>query len=86
MLDPNLLADEIVKRMKEEHHTLWLDPETHAVQHEFLQLLMSEREERIKRRKALEDKIAGSVLLSLIMGMVALIGAGALDWLRAHIK
>ena len=80
------LADKLVDRLKEHHHTLWLDPETHSTQHEFIQMLIVEREERKARRKALEDKIAGSLLLSAVMGLIYLVGSGAMDWIRSHLK
>lgn len=93
MIDASTLADEIVKKLKEDHHAVWLDPETHALQHEFIVILMEEHEERRqakiekdKRRKAIEDKVAGSLVLSLILTLVGLIGAGSLDWLRSHLK
>ena len=68
------------------HHAIWIDPEIHADQHEFLAILMQERKERAERRKAMEDKIAGSLLLGLILGLIGLLGAGTLDWLRGHLK
>ena len=80
------LAEKLVDKLKEHHHTLWLDPETHSTQHEFIQMLIVEREERKARRKALEDKIAGSLLLSLIMGLIYLLGSGTMDWIRSHLK
>ncbi|MBU0593371.1 MAG: hypothetical protein KKH74_06490 [Gammaproteobacteria bacterium] len=80
------LADKLVGKLKEHHHTLWLDPETHSTQHEFIQVLITEREDRIARRRALEDKIAGSVILSAIMGLIYIIGSGAMEYLREHLK
>ena len=44
------LAEAVVKKMKADHHAVWLDPETHASQHEFLKILMEERAERAARR------------------------------------
>ena len=85
-LDINLLADSIIARMKQEHHVFWVDPEIHAEQHGFLALLMKEREEKLARRKRIEEKIAGSVLLSMILLLVGLIGAGALTWLRENLR
>lgn len=80
------LADLIVQKMQEEHHVFWLDPETHAEQHEFLRMMMEERAERIARRKRIEEKIAGSVILSALVAVVGLLGAGLLDYLRMHLK
>lgn len=79
------MAEIVVQGMKD-HHAIWIDPETHADQHEFIALLMQERQDRVVRRKAIEDKIAGSLILSLIIGVVTLLGAGSLQWLREHIK
>jgi hypothetical protein len=80
--DINVLADAILNRMKQEHHVFWVDPEAHAEQHGFLALLIKEREEKLARRRRIEEKIAGSVLLSMIVLVIGLIGAGALGWLR----
>lgn len=76
------LAEAIVRRLKDQHHAIWLDPETHAAQHEFLKLMMEERAERIARRKRIEEKIAGSVILSALAFIVTLLGVGFLEWLR----
>lgn len=80
------LADKLVEKLKQNHHALWLDPETHSNQHEFIQMLIQQREDKIARRKAIEDKIAGSVILSAIMGMIYLLGSGAMEYLRGHMK
>ena len=60
--------------------------ESHIDQHKFIQMLIEEREEKKLRRKAIEDKIAGSIILSLILGLITLIGSGAMDWFREHLK
>jgi len=83
--DLDKLANAIVAGMKN-HHAIWIDPETHSEQHEFIAILMQERKERAERRKAIEDKIAGSLLLSLIVGTIMLLGSGSMQWLRDHIK
>lgn len=84
--DIDQLADAIIQKMKDEHHVFWVDPETHAAQHGFLAVLMQEREEKIARRKRLEERIAGSVILSTLVFVVGLIGAGAIAYLRDHLK
>lgn len=84
--DIDQLADAIIQKMKDEHHVFWVDPETHAEQHGFLAVLMQEREEKIARRKRLEERIAGSVILSTLIFVVGLIGAGAIAYLRDHLK
>lgn len=83
-IDPDVLAAAILAKMKEEHRVFWIDPEIHSDQHAFLGLLMREREERLERRKRIEEKIAGSVILSFLLLIIGLIGAGALDWLRKN--
>lgn len=85
-IDPDALASAILAKMKEEHHVFWIDPELHSGQHAFLALLMQEREERIQRRKRLEEKIAGSLVLSFLLMIIGLVGAGALDWMRKHLN
>lgn len=80
--DPSVLARAIVEEMVAHHHTLWIDPEQHAVQHEFIAQMIEERRERQARRKRLEEKIAGSLVLTLIIGLVSLLGAGVLSWVR----
>ena len=47
---------------------------------------MQEREERIQRKKRIEEKIAGSLVLSFVLMTIGLIGAGALDWMRKHLN
>ena len=84
--DPDALASAILAKMKEEHRVFWIDPELHSGQHEFLALLMQEREERNQRRKRIEEKIAGSLVLSFLLMIIGLIGAGALDWMRKHLN
>lgn len=79
------LAAAVVAKMKSDHHAVWLDPETHASQHEFLKMLIDERAERLARHKRIEEKIAGSVILSAIVLVVGFIGVGAMDWIRKHL-
>lgn len=81
----NAMAAIVVQGMKN-HHAIWIDPEVHADQHEFIAHLMQERQDRLARRKSIEDKIAGSLILSLVIGLVTLLGAGAMQWLREHLK
>lgn len=86
MTDVKLLAEQIVKEIRENQHAFWLDPEKHSNQHEFIQLLINEREEKRVRRERVKEKIAGSLILSFIIGLVGLIGSGFLDWLKVHLK
>lgn len=81
-VDPTLLAKAIVDEMKANGHALWIDHEQHAVQHEFIAQMIEERKERAARRKRIEEKIAGSLVLSAIVGLVALLGSGLLNWIH----
>ena len=83
---PEEIAEAILKKLKADHHAFWIDPEIHSEQHEFIKSLIQERADKLMRRKAVEDKIAGSVILTVVLGLVGLIGAGALDWIRNHLK
>jgi ribonucleotide reductase beta subunit family protein with ferritin-like domain len=80
------IATEVIREMREGGHALWIDPETHAAQHEFIAEMITERKEREARRKRVEEKIAGSVILSGILFLVGLIGAGFIQWVQTHIK
>ena len=85
-MDVDQIADAVVRKMKEEKHALWLDPETHAEQHEWLRMLMEDRASKLKRRQALQDKIAGSLILGAVLMLVGLIGAGTISWVKEHLK
>ena len=80
------IAEALIKKMREEKHTLWLDPEIHSQQHEFLQILINERAEKLRRYKALVDKVMGTVIVGAVLTLLGLLGAGALDWLKGHLK
>ena len=86
MIDPNQLAKAILEEMKAGGHTLWIDPETHAEQHQFIAELIADRKERNDRRRRIEEKIAGSLILSTLLVVVGFVGAGALEWLRKHLN
>lgn len=86
MTDADKIAEAILQKIKDDKHIFWIDPKTHADQHEFLQVLMVERAEKITRRKALEDKIAGSLLLSAIIFLIGMLGAGLLEWIRPLLR
>ena len=85
MIDPSQLARAIIEEMKAGGHTLWIDPETHAEQHQFIAELIADRKERNDRRRRIEEKIAGSLILSTLLVIVGFIGAGAMEWLRKHL-
>lgn len=83
-IDTDAIACALIQKMKEDHRVFWIDPELHSDQHAFIGMLMREREERIQRRKRIEERIAGSVVLSFLLAVIGMIGAGALEWLRKH--
>ena len=87
------IAQAIVFEMKESGHALWIDPELHAHQHnaipeiiEFVTELKRERKEREARRERINERIAGSLILSLTLFIIGLIGAGAIQWLKEHMR
>lgn len=88
MESTNLTAQEIaravIEELKESGHSSWVDSEAHALQHQFIAELIVERKERMARRERIKEKIAGSLILSTLLLVIGLIGAGALDWLKKH--
>lgn len=78
------LAEAIAEEMVRKKHTLWLDPEAHSEQHKFIQELIAERAEKLARRKAIQDKIAGSLILTGLLSLVTMLGAGFMDYVRNH--
>lgn len=84
-LDPKEIAQAIVEEMKAHGHALWLDPESHAEQHNFVAQLIEERKERLERRKRLEEKIAGSLVLSALLIVITVLGVGTMEWLRKNL-
>lgn len=85
-VNPEEIAEAILAKLKAERHTFWIDPEIHSEQHEFLKTLIEERAEKLARSKAIEDKIAGSLILSGILLIVGFVGSGLMDYIRAHLK
>ena len=73
------IAQAVVAQMREEVQAMGIYPETHA---RFVAELIAEREDRRQRRKRIEDNIAGSVVISTLLVIVGLVGAGVLEWLR----
>lgn len=78
-ISANAIAKAVVAQMRDEVHAMGIYPETHA---RFVAELIAEREERTQRRKRIQDNIAGSVVLSALLVIIGLIGAGVLGWLR----
>ena len=78
-ISAHAIAKAVVEQMREEVHAMGIYPETHA---RFVAELIAEREDRRQRRKRIQDNIAGSVVLSTLLIIIGLIGAGVLGWLR----
>ena len=74
------LAEDTAKRVAElatnerEQALLHYPPEHKA----FVQLLIDEREDRMVRRKKIQDYIAGAVILAALLGFVAWLGSAAI--------
>lgn len=84
MLNAQEIAHAVIEEIKNSEHVFWIDPEVHASQHEFIAELIAERHERKERRKRIEERIAGSLILSGILTLVGFIGAGFLQWIKTH--
>lgn len=78
------IATAVIDEMKSSGHALWIDPETHANQHEFIAEMIQERKEKQARRKRLEEKIAGSLILSAMLTLIGFIGAGFIQWIKTN--
>jgi len=80
LTDPKEFAHAVIEELKGSGHTMWIDPASHAEQHEFIAEMIAERRERAARRRRMEERIAGSLVLSGIMALIGLLGAGLLNW------
>lgn len=78
-ISANAIAKAVVAQMRDEVHAMGIYPETHA---RFVAEMIAEREERSQRRKRIQDNIAGSVVISALLVIIGLIGAGVLGWIR----
>lgn len=83
-LDAKQIAQAVIEEIKNSEHVFWIDPEVHASQHEFIAELIAERHERKERQKRIEEKIAGSLILSSILTLIGFMGAGFLQWIKTH--
>ena len=84
--DPMDLIETIRATIREEMHPHAISVELHAEQHEFITAFIAERKEKAAQRERIKEKIVGSVALSFILGLITLLGVGALDWIRTHSK
>ena len=80
------IAQAVIEEIKSSGHSSWVNSEAHALQHQFIAELITERKERMAKRERIKEKIAGSVILSTLFLIIGLIGAGALDWAKRHIS
>jgi len=84
-MEPKELAQAIIEEMKISGHAFWVDPKTHAEQHEFIAMIIKAQHARDARRERIKEKLAGSLVISTVLVMLGLIGAGTLQWLRNHL-
>lgn len=49
--------------------------EMHRNHHEFIELLIRREEERLERNKRIQERIAGSLILTLLAGLVTWLGS-----------
>lgn len=59
------LAEAVVKKMKEEHHAIWIDPESHAEDHDFIKHLKEREELNAKRWGTFEKSMIGVITIGL---------------------
>lgn len=76
------ILDLIRATIREEIHPHVMSIEVHAEQHEFITAFIATTKAKAARRERMQEKIAGSLLLAFLLGLVGLIGAGALQWVR----
>jgi hypothetical protein len=62
------------------------DVTTHSEEHEYLRMLIQEAAEKRARRERIKERIAGSFILAGLLSLLGFVGAGAIDWLRVHLK
>jgi len=73
---PDEIAEAVVRAFEKTERNVCL---INLEEHEVLKIIIAERGEKIARRKRIEELIAGSLLLSAILGLVGLIGAGVIS-------
>lgn len=79
------LAELIVTKLREQPR---IDP-THREEHEFVRMLIQERQDKLARQARIRERIAGSVLLSIILGLLGLVGtlgSWGITYLKEHLK
>lgn len=57
----------------------------HIIHHDFVRLLIEERTARKERMKRIQDWVAGSLLVSAILGAIVWLGHAGLEALRAAV-
>lgn len=79
------LVNVLIKTVKDNQHTFWIDPELHSNQHEFIAEFIAQRKAKEERIKKVQDYIAGSLILSTTLSFVAFLGYSINEYIR-HIK
>lgn len=80
-----LLAQEIIAQLqKDEHATLWISREDHALQHTFVKKLMEDAARKEARRQAIFERLIGTATVSAILTGLGLVGKWVINWLAAH--
>jgi hypothetical protein len=69
--DIDLIAEEVAKKFIESKRAHWVDPEVHAVHHEFIkQRITDEEDYRRFRRRAMQSALLW--MLPIILGFIGL--------------
>jgi hypothetical protein len=83
----------VMAAMDARHESQRLSATEHDSHHRLIQIMIEERQmlidrkvQRMARMERIADKIMGTVLLGAVLTVLGLIGAGALDWVRMHLK
>ena len=61
----------------------WIDQKTHELHHRYVQLEIQKKEKRSALNEKIKAQIIGWGMISIISGMLALIGKAIYDLLRA---
>lgn len=85
-MDAHDIAAAVVKAIHENRQSFWVEPQRHSEEHEFIKVLIEDHVEKKARRERIKEKVAGSLVLTSILALVTLLGAGLLDWIRAHLR
>lgn len=79
--DYRKIAQHIAAELKIERHAWWVEPETHAEQHQFLKRWMEREEKRERFWNKVKQTVTGWIVISVIGGLVVMIGMGVTQWI-----